>query len=117
MWCSRGVLAIKQHGNGRFYSAKTIPSAPNGVTITAAPGTHCLSVHTDLTNWRFLGIITWIAKGDDKKSRFLSLFREPRLLRRGTDDFSEDGLGAGDSIGRISRVRPLLRFESSFSWS
>ena len=33
------MLVIKQHGNGRGYTAKAKPSTPNGVTITTVPGT------------------------------------------------------------------------------
>ena len=34
-------------------------------------------------------------------------------MRAGTAEEDEHGLGAGSSIGRRSRVRPLTRFESS----
>ena len=40
-------------------------------------------------------------------------FSEPGLVRAGTADAAEHGLGAGASIGRRSRVRPLERLESS----
>ena len=35
--------------------------------------------------------------------------REPRLVERGRQEVPEHGLGAGLSIGRLSRVRPSLR--------
>ena len=41
-------------------------------------------------------------------------FSEPCLVRVGTAEAAEHGLGAGVSIGSHSRVRPLKRFESSF---
>ena len=40
-------------------------------------------------------------------------FSEPCLVRVGTAEAAEHGLGAGVSISRHSRVRPLLREESS----
>ena len=36
-------------------------------------------------------------------------------MKRGTAEAAEDGLGVGGSIGRLARVRPLLRFEADFS--
>jgi len=39
--------------------------------------------------------------------------REPGKVGAGTEEAGEHGPGAGTSIGRRSRVRPLLRFESS----
>ena len=41
--------------------------------------------------------------------------REPRLVERGTEETAEHGLGAGESIFRPARVRPLLRFEVGIS--
>lgn len=35
--------------------------------------------------------------------------REPRLVEMGRKETLEHGLGAGLSIGRLSRVRPSLR--------
>ncbi len=40
--------------------------------------------------------------------------REPRLVRKGTQESAEDGLGAVLSISRQCRVRPLKRFEVTF---
>ena len=39
----------------------------------------------------------------------------PGWCEGGTEEFGEHGLGAEMSIGRHFRVRPLLRYESSFS--
>ena len=38
-----------------------------------------------------------------------------RLVRGDMKDAAEHGLGAGRSIGRPSRVRPLLRFEAAIA--
>ena len=38
-------------------------------------------------------------------------------VERGTGEAAEDGLGVGGSIGRLARVRPLLRFEANFGIS
>ena len=40
------------------------------------------------------------------------MVREPRLVEWGTRKTAEHGLGVGRSIGRLARVRPLLRFEA-----
>ena len=45
-------------------------------------------------------------KGCEQESMLQEAVREPRLVRRGTGNVAEDGLGAGVSIGRHSRVRP-----------
>ena len=42
------------------------------------------------------------------------MVREPRLVERGTKEGAEHGLGAGGSISRPARVRPLLRQEADF---
>ena len=33
-------------------------------------------------------------------------------VERGIEEATEHGLGVGESIGRLARVRPLLRFEA-----
>ena len=53
-------------------------------------------------------------KGDEEKSMLAETFSEPGLVRAGTAEAAEHGLGAGVSIGRHSRVRPLLREEADF---
>ena len=50
-----------------------------------------------------------IEKGCEQESMLQEAVREPRLVRRGTGNVAEDGLGAGVSIGRHSRVRPSKR--------
>ena len=47
-----------------------------------------------------------LIKGSEQESTLAESVREPRLVRRGTQDAAEHGLGAGMSIGRHSRVRP-----------
>ena len=49
-------------------------------------------------------------KSGEEKSRFLEPVREPCLVEMGTGKKAEHGLGAGQPIGRLSRVRPLERF-------
>ena len=56
----------------------------------------------------------YICKSDEEKSMLAETFSEPGLVRAGTAEAAEHGLGAGVSISSHSRVRPLLRLESSF---
>ena len=56
----------------------------------------------------------WL-KSDEKKSTFTEPVREPCQVRVGTEKDAEHGLGAGPSIGRRSRVRPLKRVEAEGS--
>ena len=37
------------------------------------------------------------------------------MVERGMEKAGEHGPGVGGSIGRLTRVRPLLRFEAEFS--
>ena len=50
-------------------------------------------------------------KSCEEESTLRKPFREPCLVEMGRRSTVEDGLGAGMSIGRHSRVRPLRRFE------
>ena len=43
---------------------------------------------------------------------FAQPVREPCLVEMGTETEAEHGPGAGVSIGRHARVRPLKRFEA-----
>ena len=52
-------------------------------------------------------------KSCEEESTRKEPFREPRLVERGTEEAAEHGLGAGMSIGRLPRVRPLKRFEAN----
>ena len=38
------------------------------------------------------------------------------MVERGIEKAAEHGPGVGGSIGRLTRVRPLLRFEAVFSF-
>ena len=51
-------------------------------------------------------------KSCEEKSKQAMPFREFPGGARGQAGFAEHGLGAGLSIGRLSRVRPLKRFEA-----
>ena len=63
-----------------------------------------------------MGIIFRIfSKSCEEKSKLSEPVREPRKVRGGTIKAAEHGLGAGFSIGREPRVRPLKRGESSVS--
>ena len=53
-----------------------------------------------------------ISKGWEEKSTRRNAAREPRLVEWGAREVGEHGLGAGASIGRCPRVRPLKRFEA-----
>ena len=50
-----------------------------------------------------------ICKCGEKKSTLAETVREPSKVRVGTEEAAEHGLGAGLSIGRQLRVRPLQR--------
>ena len=56
----------------------------------------------------FLGYNT-PEKGNEQKSTPKEAFSESRLVRGDTVERAEHGLGADGSIGRLIRVRPLLR--------
>ena len=49
----------------------------------------------------------------NRRVRSPATVREPRQVRGGTEEAAEHGLGAGMSIGRHFRVRPLKRFEAN----
>ena len=53
--------------------------------------------------------MAWILKGCEGKSRLRYPVREPCLVGMGTVKEVEHGPGAGLSISRQSRVRPLKR--------
>ena len=54
-----------------------------------------------------------MAKAVKRRVRGRYHSENPGLVRRDMGETAEHGLGAGGSIGRLSRVRPLERFESS----
>ena len=54
-------------------------------------------------------------KSGEEKSTHSYPVREPWKVRVGTAKRAEHGLGAGPSIGRRLRVRPLSRVEAAFA--